>query len=352
MSAVQTKTREVTPQEQLRTQLASMGPELRNALPSHIKPEKFQRVVMTVAQQQPDLLAADRRSLLGACMKCAADGLIPDGREAALVIFNVNAAPKGQPARWEKRVQYMPMLAGIQKRVRNSGEVAGIEAHVIYENDEFIWKQGLEGTIIHTPKFPGPRGEAIGAYAIARFKDGSLPQYEVMDLDEIRKVQAVSRSRDRDGNPTGPWKEWWSEMARKTVFRRLSKWLPMDAEADALLSRDDENERTIEGRAEAPLNVTPLAPVSKLDALESSIVSDEETGEVLTGEVVSDTDPQPSAAAALITQVEAAPTVETLNSLIVSKAFADARKTLSADAAKALDTAIKARKHGLSGSLV
>ena len=221
MSAVQTKTRELSPQDQLRSQLTSMGPEFKNALPSHIKPEKFQRVVMTVVQQQPDLLAADRRSLLGSCMKCAADGLIPDGREAALVIFNVNAAPKGQSPKWEKRVQYMPMLAGIQKRIRNSGEIAGIEAHVIYEHDEFIWKQGLEGTIVHNPKFPGPRGEPIGAYAIARFKDGSLPQYEVMDVDEINKVRAVSKSKDH-----GPWVQWWSEMARKTVFRRMAKWLP------------------------------------------------------------------------------------------------------------------------------
>jgi len=243
------------PTEKLRAQITSMTGEFRNALPSHIKPEKFQRVVMTVVQQNPDLMGADRRSLLVSCLKCAADGLIPDGREAALVIFNTKSGDS-----WVKAVQYMPMLAGIQKRIRNSGEIASIQAHVIYENDHFIWHQGIDASIEHRPLFPGDRGKAIGAYAVAKFKDGSDPQFEVMDVAAIEKVRAVSRA-----GKSGPWVQWWDEMARKTVFRRLSKWLPMDTEAEDLMRRDDENDAqdvaapTIRVEAEAP---------SKLDALE------------------------------------------------------------------------------------
>lgn len=210
------------PITQFRSQLVAMTPEFANALPSHIKPEKFQRVVMTVVQLQPDLLSCERRSLFASCLKCAADGLVPDGREAALVKFG-NA------------VQYMPMFTGIQKRVRNSGDIASIQAHVVYENDEFVWRQGSEAAIEHRPLFPGDRGKAIGAYAIAKFKDGSDPQIEVMDLTQIEKARSVSRSKNN-----GPWVQWWDEMARKTVFRRLSKWLPLDADVDAVLRRDDE----------------------------------------------------------------------------------------------------------------
>src|SRR4051812_44409364 len=104
MSVSSQKTHPIT---QFRSELVAMTPEFANALPSHIKPEKFQRVVMTVVQLQPDLLSGDRRSLFAACIKCAADGLIPDGREAALVKFG-------------SAIQYMPMFTGIQKRVRNS----------------------------------------------------------------------------------------------------------------------------------------------------------------------------------------------------------------------------------------
>ena len=267
MNAItQTKT---TPTEQLRAQISAMGPELRNALPGHIKPEKFSRVVMTVVQQSPDLLSADRKSLLGACMKCAADGLVPDGREAALVIFNV----KNKDGSWEKRVQYMPMLAGIIKRVRNSGEIASVQAHVIYANDHFVIRRGLNETIEHTPLFPGDRGKPIGAYAVAKFKDGSDPQFEIMDIDAIQKVRAVSRAKD-----SGPWVQWWDEMARKTVFRRLSKWLPMDAEAEDLMRRDDEI-GTINAVAE-PAGAIPAieqSTASKLDLLEGD-VGDETSG--------------------------------------------------------------------------
>ncbi len=252
-----------SPVEQIRHQLIKMTPEFKNALPSHIKPEKFQRVVMTVLQQNQDLLNADRRSLFASCIKCAADGLIPDGREAALVMFG-------------KQVQYMPMLAGIQKRARNSGTIASIQAHVIYEHDHFMIKRGLNETIEHEPKFPGDRGKPVGAYAIAKFKDGTDPVFEVMDINAIEKVRSVSRSKNN-----GPWVQWWDEMARKTVFRRLSKWLPMDAEVDELIARDDEV-----GAPSAPsgVDVGPVLDADEFEAasagvVDGTVVADDTTSE-------------------------------------------------------------------------
>lgn len=239
-----TTTGQANPATQLRVTLDGMTSQFAAALPSHIKPEKFKRVVMTVAQLDPNLLRADRQTLLASCLKCASDGLIPDGREAALVLFG-------------GKVQYMPMFTGIQKRVRNSGEIASIQAHVIYENDEFVIRRGLDETIKHTPLFPGDRGAPIGAYAIAKFKDGSDPMFEVMDVAAIEKVRAVSRAAKN-----GPWVIWWDEMARKTVFRRLAKWLPMDAEVEDLMRRDDQagaptsDQPTIDGEAtEAPVAI-------------------------------------------------------------------------------------------------
>ena len=262
----------------LRNQVTALAPELRNALPSHIKPEKFQRVVMTVVQQQPDLMAADRRSLLGACMKCAADGLVPDNREAALVIFNTKAKdPTTGKETWAKRVQYMPMMGGLLKRIRNSNEVSSVQAHVIYANDKFVIRRGLEDTLEHEPLFPGERALPIGAYAVAKFKDGSDPQFEVMDLNQIEKVRSVSKSKD---GPT--WTTHWDEMARKTVFRRLSKWLPMDAETEILMRRDDEigmveePSGVIDGVVEEQPSQQVIEHSSKLDLLDG--VAEDVTG--------------------------------------------------------------------------
>lgn len=252
----------VAPQTQLRQQLAAMNGEFSNALPSHIKPERFQRVIMTVVQQNPGLLNADRKTLLASCLKCAADGLVPDGREAALVLFG-------------NTVNYMPMFTGIQKRVRNSGVISSIQAHVIYENDEFVWTQGVDSSVYHKPLFPGDRGKPVGAYAVAKFNDGSDPQIEVMDVNQIERVRAVSRSKG-----SGPWVQWWDEQARKTVFKRLSKWLPLDAEVDDIIQHDNAIEREPEPEQPA-VDVTPKKRGSKLDA-----IVQEEPSEVVEAETV------------------------------------------------------------------
>lgn len=250
------KTADATPEGKLRSQLAAMAPQFAMALPSHIRPEKMQRVVMTVVQQNPDLLSADRRSLLGACIKCASDGLIPDGREAALVLFS-------------GKVQYMPMVAGLLKRARNSGDIATVTAQVVYEKDRFVWKPSEERPIEHeAPPLSEDRGKAVGAYAMARLKDGSIA-CEVLPMSELTKIRNVSRAKN-----SGPWTQWTDEMYRKSAFRRLAKWLPMDSEdSDRLeqIAQRDDNLGSPQGDADAgPIIIDGEASpgTSKLDAME------------------------------------------------------------------------------------
>ena len=272
----------VAPITQFKQQLTAMSSQFGVALPSHIKPEKFQRVVLTVVQSSPDLLEADRQSLFDSCIKCASDGLIPDGREAALTVFNTKVKRGGRDE-WIKKVQYIPMLAGIQKRVRNSGLIDSIQAHVIYEKDTFEWEQGFDERIIHKPFFPGDRGKPVGVYAIAKFKDGSR-QFEVMDVAEIERIRAASKT-----GQYGPWKDWWAEMARKSVFKRLAKWLPLDADVDDLIEYDNRAE-AIEPEPTPAVDVTPKKRTSKLDA----IVQEESAPEIVEAEAVKEPEPTQS----------------------------------------------------------
>lgn len=254
----------------LRNQLTKMGGEFRMALPSHITPDKFQRVVMTAVQQNPDLLGADRRTLLMACTKCAQDGLLPDGREAAFAIFNTKVKSDGREV-WIKAVQYMPMIGGIKKRAMNSGHVSALQGHVIYANDFFLWQQGTDEKLEHKPLFPGDRGEPIGAYAVAKIKGDDRPLFRVFDKVRIEKARAVSKSKD------GPaWKVWWDEMAIKTVARNLAKDLPADAEADMmrLAGRDDEDVDPNESTTTIDAVLTDeqrALPPSRLDLIEGGI---------------------------------------------------------------------------------
>ncbi len=193
------------------TLVASHG-EFQAALPSQIPVERFARTIVTAVQMEPKLLAADRRSLVAACMKAAQDGLLLDGREAGLSLYNDRASNC-------QTVAYMPMVNGILKKIRQSGEISSIRAHVVCEGDEFDFELGDDERISHKPKL-AEQGQPIAAYAIAKFKDGDI-QREVMSLAEIEKIRAKAT-----GIGKACWASSWGEMAKKTVIRRLSKRLP------------------------------------------------------------------------------------------------------------------------------
>lgn len=247
------------PLVKLREQFESREDSFKSALPAHIPVERFLRVILTATQRNPDLVAADRQSLFNSALLAAQDGLLPDGREGALVIYNTKVKKNGKDE-WVKAVQWMPMIAGILKKCRNSGELSSIEAHTVHVNDKFAYRIGIDEQPVHEPDWFGDRGAVVGVYAVARLKDGSRVS-EIMSHREVESVRSVSRAKD-----SGPWVQWWGEMARKTVLRRLSKRLPISSDLDDLIRRDDALYQFDEAKADAQKHL-PRSLVGKLDAL-------------------------------------------------------------------------------------
>jgi recombination protein RecT len=233
----------------------AMREQIKMALPSHINVERFERVATTAVQTNPDLLNPDkveRRSLFGALVRAAQDGLLPDGREGAIVPFRGKA-------------QWMPMVAGIMKKVRNSGEIASWDAFPVYEKDKFQRLLGDDQRIYHEPYEDGDPGQVIGAYSIVTFKDGTrskdyLPRWRI--------------EKAREQNPIGKnslmWTKFYEEGAVKTVIRHHAKRLPQSTDIEAMFERDESMGET--GASPEPAAITPVAqPVSRLDALEQHI---------------------------------------------------------------------------------
>lgn len=264
----------IAPIDAFRADLSRMQPEFKKALPPHISPDKFTRVVMSAVQQNPDVLQADKRSLFGACMKSAQTGLLPDGKEAAITVYNSKAG---------KIAQFMPMIAGILKMARNSGEISTVAAELVYSADQFDYSV-VNGRpeMKHKPVIFGERGDILGAYACAVLKDGST-MIEVMSKADIEQVRQVSRAKDG-----GPWTTWWGEMARKTVLRRLSKRLPSSSDREDDLVRTiqaDDDMVDLDTPPERDITPPPAAAPSKparprnLQRVVDSV--DEDTGEVI-----------------------------------------------------------------------
>ena len=251
------------PADPVRTSLGALSPELQAALPAHVTVEKFTRVAMTSIQNNPGLREAEPRSLYGAIVKLAQDGLMPDGREAALVIFNKKS---GQG--WVKNVQPMPMIAGLLKMMRQSGEVAWVDAQVVHEKDGFQYRPGLDETPIFEPNWFGDRGAVIGVYAVAKLKSGETVPPEIMSMKDIEKIRKASRSPER-----GPWADWFEEMALKSVLRRLLKRLPTSTDkVMGIIDSDTEMaarpfQAVTQIEHEEPEQSGP-APVSRLAMLE------------------------------------------------------------------------------------
>lgn len=273
-----TQAKEPKPLIVFNTALEKRVEEFRKALPSHIPPDKFQRTVLTAAQNNPDLLTADRQSLILSCMKAAQDGLLPDGREAALVIFSTRVKDGGGKWVSKKLVQYMPMVYGLRKKIVQSGEVASLQTGLVYraemEAGAFLYEVGLEPPIRHRPILDLP-AEAltddliIAAYSIAKMKDGTV-SVEVMRRGEIDKVRQVSQTGavGRTGfngearEAKGPWVDWFGEMARKTVMRRHSKTLPMSG--DIIVDVEGRDHEAASSTLQL-MQVQPDAPVALLN---------------------------------------------------------------------------------------
>lgn len=268
----------------------------RGALPAHIPVERFKKVLINAINTNPKLLGADRRTLFMSAMKAATDGLVPDGREGALVIYSTKQKDANGGEHWIDAVQWMPMIAGIRKKVRNSGEIATWDAHVVYEKDEFAYELGDDPFIKHKPALDGDPGKIVAAYSVAVLKSGEKSR-EVMTVAQIERIRSLSKSKDK-----GPWKDHYSEMCRKTVARRHSKVLPMSTDLDDLLRRDDAlydmhsaGDKEVKGHAVPPRpQITGFTDVSPPADTDENF--DADTGEITDDEPGKEEEAKPAAA--------------------------------------------------------
>lgn len=223
--------------------------ELQLVLPKHIDLGGFCRIVLTAVSANEKLAAADRTSLLAACMEAAEDGLMPDGREGAIVPY-FNKRANCYIASWQ------PMVWGLVKLVRQSGELLDLGAHIVTSADRFDYLVDEHGEHFqHRPDFAQSDAQPLLIYAFARTKDGGV-YFEAMSWREVQRFRELSQARSDDT----PWHNWTEEMAKVRVLKRLCKRLPMSATARAVLVRDDA--RDAQHFAPVPEVIDPVSAIN------------------------------------------------------------------------------------------
>jgi recombination protein RecT len=228
-------------------------------LPTSVSFDDFRNAFLIAVQTRPSLLEADRASLWLALRKCAEGGLKPDSVEAALVIFGDdeedeegNIVPS--KAKGKKKVVYMPMVWGITKQMRNTGNVASVRCKVIYRGERVIvTDENGQETYKHTRVIEEGSGvdetddNIVGAYAVVAYKDGFWDA-EFMSRRQLDRVKAMAKSK------RGPWATHFPQQCMKTPLRRLSLRVEKSKENMRYFQaiQEDETLTTIDGVVDAP----------------------------------------------------------------------------------------------------
>lgn len=270
----------------LRAQIEKRLDSFAEALPSHITPEQFKAVLVRAAMGDPNLLIADRVSFFEAALAAAIDGLMPDKKEGAMVVYNTKIRENGKDV-WIKKVQWMPMIRGIFTKVYNTGLVKSATVGIVYGGDQFrAWTDDDGEHLFHEEADVQDRKIIRRIYAQVVMKAGGC-FVDTMRAEDIEKVRQSSKNKD-----SGPWTDWWEEMAFKTVFRHLSKRLPFSREITPVLDRDNFlYDLAAQARDVTPSAARPRGLANRLDALAG--IADQ-SGSAIPMEKISEAEKQPA----------------------------------------------------------
>lgn len=200
----------------LRAVIATTWGRVKSLLPEHMNEQRFAALILSCAQKDPKVLLCTGESILNAINQAASLGLEINSAtgEAYLIPYKATAT-------------LVPGYKGLVKLATRSREVVAIEARLVYKGEtQFKVYYGTASRIEHEPDFEIKReaNAVTHAYAVAKMANGGTT-FEVMTRGQLDVIWQNSAGKNQD-----PWLKHREEMYRKTVTRRLCKYLPMSPE--------------------------------------------------------------------------------------------------------------------------
>lgn len=279
---------DMKPKEMIAHLLNQKKGELAKMLPKTLSIDRLLKVAQIAATTTPALAKCDVPSLVGAIGQCAQMGLEPNTvlGHAYLVPFNTKRKDANGNERWVNSVQVIIGYKGLIDLARRSGQIVSIAAHEVCEHDHFELVYGLDEKLNHRPAM-GERGEVIGFYAVAKLKDGGY-SFEFMSVHQVERIQAAADAKNKF--PSKVWKEHFVEMGRKTVIRRLAKYLPLSIEFQTAVALDNQAESGKDQRLD-----TIDGEFMVVQDEDAPTAIDNDTGEILDAPVQQQREPQQEA---------------------------------------------------------
>lgn len=240
-------------------------------LPSHLNPDQWLRLAAGLLRRNPKLAAAalsNPASFFAALMDCARLGLVPGD--------TYHLVPYGRD------IVGITDYTGEIELIYRAGMVRSVKCEVVYANDHWSFAPA-DDRPDHRPDWFGDRGEMIGVYAYAEFKDGGTSRVAVLSRKDIEKIKAVSKTA---GQSDSPWNKWEDRMWRKTAVKQLTGWVPSSAEYRVEQLRAEATALALPsgiGSVQPTRDYAELPPIPM--AVEGGQTVDTSTGELSAGPV-------------------------------------------------------------------
>ncbi|TGB34369.1 recombinase RecT [Burkholderia thailandensis] len=213
---------------------------LAAVLPRHVSPDRMLKIALGALRTTPKLMECTVESLMGAVVQCSQLGLEPNTPlgHAYLIPFEKKKKVGNQWVTDKVETQIVIGYKGLIDLARRSGQVVSIAAHAVHEHDHFDYAFGLDEKLEHKPAMSA-RGRVIAFYAVAKLVGGGHA-FEVMSAEQVNEIRDTSQNYKfaRDKEKT-VWGQHYEEMGRKTVLRRLFKYLPVSIELASAAAIDD-----------------------------------------------------------------------------------------------------------------
>lgn len=234
--------------------IESYRDDLAQVMPSHMKPEVFTRLAISVLNRDENLMRAAKNnpaSLMTALWEASRLGLCPGSEQYYLTVR------KGE-------ILGITGYQGEVELIYRAGAVSSIICEVVRENDVFTWRQGAlddqrparwvgpQSQPYHEVDWFSDRGALKGVYSYAVMKDGAISKVVVLNRQHIDKAKESSAGASSDWSP---WKVHEEAMWLKTAAHRLRKWVPTSAEY-----MKEQLRAIAEVRAEQPAGRRPAIP--------------------------------------------------------------------------------------------
>ena len=191
-------------------------------------PERVKKEIsfaIQIINKSPGLQKCSQQSLQAAVLNISNIGLSinPVAREGYLI-------PRWDSLNKCSVAVFDPSYIGLVKLLTDSGSVKSMLCQLVYSGDNFEVDLANNGNpVIHKPELTrSKRGDVTGVYALATLIDGTR-QVEYMSIEEVNEIR--ERSETYKAHKAGKiqsctWITDAGEMTRKTVIKRIYKYLP------------------------------------------------------------------------------------------------------------------------------